>query len=322
MRLGITVDMRNSNPEHRGDVEHYQVWLDRVARAEQLGCPSVWLTEHHFFDDGYLPQCWTLAAAIAARTSTIRIGTAVALLPLHLAIEVAEQVALVDILSGGRVDPGFGVGYRKPEYDAFGGNFKQRYGEFRRRIVEMRELWGEQPGAPRTITPRPVQRPVPIWGGFRGPQGARLAGRLGLGLLSIERDLLEPYRAGLEEGGHDPAIARMGGLVDIWITDDPDRTWAQIEPFVAQRWQSYNRYMFEGTRLEHTRNDYFDARTTRDSTVMGDAATVAEVLRTRFEGLPVTDIHCWTEHPGLDDDTIDANIEAICTQLVPLLADA
>jgi hypothetical protein len=62
----------------------------------------VWLTEHHFFDDGYLPQCWTLAAAIAARTTKVRIGTAVALLPVHSALEVAEQISVVDVISGGR----------------------------------------------------------------------------------------------------------------------------------------------------------------------------------------------------------------------------
>jgi alkanesulfonate monooxygenase SsuD/methylene tetrahydromethanopterin reductase-like flavin-dependent oxidoreductase (luciferase family) len=113
------VDMRNPPHRRRPWASHYGRWLERIEEAERLGADAVWLTEHHFFDDGYLPQCWTLAAAIAARTHRIRIGTAVALLPLHNALEVAEQIALVDVISGGRVEPGFGVGYRKPEYSTF-----------------------------------------------------------------------------------------------------------------------------------------------------------------------------------------------------------
>src|SRR5207253_2131231 len=105
-----------------------------------------------------------------------------------------------------RVEPGFGVGYRKPEYQAFDGDFKGRYRVFAERVREMRGLWGETDAA-RTVTPRPVQTPVPMWGGFGGPTGARMAGRLGLGLQSLDPALLEPYMAGLADGGHDPAGA-------------------------------------------------------------------------------------------------------------------
>src|SRR5207247_1723546 len=137
------------------------------------------------------PQLWTFAAAIAARTSRVRIGTAVNLLPLHSAIELAEQIALVDVISEGRVEPGFGVGYRKPEYRAFDGDFKRRYGVFAERVREIRALWGETPGAERTVTPPPVQQPIPMWAGVGGPMGARMAGRLGLGLQSSNRAIMD-----------------------------------------------------------------------------------------------------------------------------------
>ena len=91
MKLGLYVDMRNAPQWQRPWSHHYGRWLERIEEAERLGAEKVWLTEHHFFDDGYLPQCWTFASAIAARTSRIRIGTAVCLLPLHASIQVAEQ---------------------------------------------------------------------------------------------------------------------------------------------------------------------------------------------------------------------------------------
>jgi len=321
LKLGLYVDMRNPPNSGRSWASHYGRWLERIEEADRLGCAKVWLTEHHFFDDGYLPQVWTMAAAIAARTRSIRIGSAVALLPLHSAIEQAEQIALVDVVSGGRVEPGFGVGYRKPEYRAFGADFKRRYGEFRARILAMRALWGETSGAERTVTPPPVQRPMPLWGGFGGPQGARLAGELGLGLQSLDRALLEPYRDGLQAGGQGESGARMAGGVELFLTDDPERTWAQIAPFVTYRWESYNRHMFEGTRREQEATQHFDTASLRSRFLLGTPEQVADAIRSKTAGLPVTDIYTWADYSGLSDEAIDRHVQLLVTELAPLLAD-
>jgi len=320
VKLGLYVDMRNAPAWRRPWSAHYGRWLERIEEAERLGCPSVWLTEHHFFDDGYLPQCWTLAAAIAARTKTMRIGTAVVLLPLHDPIEMAEQIAVVDVISGGRLEPGFGVGYRRPEYQAFRGDFKRRYSEFRSRVQSMRALWGEAEGAQRLVTPPPLQQPMPLWGGFGGPQGARLAGELGMGLQSMLPELLAPYREGLAAGGHDPGLARMAGNIQLLLTDDPERAWAEIAPHVAYRWQSYNRYMFEGTRREHEAPQHFDVSQLRDTFLIGTAEAVAEELRRRIAGLPITDLFFWADYPGISDEMIDRHIRLAVTELGPLLA--
>jgi alkanesulfonate monooxygenase SsuD/methylene tetrahydromethanopterin reductase-like flavin-dependent oxidoreductase (luciferase family) len=313
------VDMRNPPEWRRPWADHYAAWLDRVVEAERLGADAVWLTEHHFFDDGYLPQCFTMAAAIAARTKRIRIGTAVALAPLHSGIELAEQVALVDVISNGRVEPGFGVGYRKPEYLAFEGDFKHRYTVFASRIREMRQLWGEEPGAERLVTPGPIQRPVPMWGGFGGPMGARTAGRLGLGLQSLRPDLLEEYLLGLEQGGHDPSIARMAGQMEFFLSDDPERTWAQIKEHVIYRWNSYNRYMFEGTRREKSPPVVGDDVAIGGRFEIGTPEQIAAIIKERTAGLPVTDMYGWSDYPGMPDELVDRHIELTFTQLAPLL---
>ena len=321
MKLGLYVDMRNAPGSRKPWSSHYGRWLERIEEADRLGCSAVWLTEHHFFDDGYLPQVWTMAAAVAARTRTIRIGSAVALLPLHSAIEQAEQIALVDVISNGRVEPGFGVGYRRPEYKAFDGDFKRRYGEFRTRIQAMRALWGEAPGAERTVTPPPIQRRIPMWAGFGGPQGARLAGELGLGLQSLDRALLEPYRDGLRAAGHADSAARMAGGLELFLTDDPERTWAEIAPFVTYRWESYNRYMFEGTRREGEAQQHFDTASLRERFLLGTPEQVAKAIRARTAGLPATDVYTWADYSGLSDEAIDRHIHLLVTELAPLLAD-
>src|SRR5690242_5556583 len=95
--------------------------------AELLGCESVWLTEHHLFDDGYLPQPLTFAAAVAARTRRLRIGTAIVIAPLHHPVELAEQAAVVDIISHGRLELGLGAGYRVPEFQLYGAEVSTRY---------------------------------------------------------------------------------------------------------------------------------------------------------------------------------------------------
>jgi alkanesulfonate monooxygenase SsuD/methylene tetrahydromethanopterin reductase-like flavin-dependent oxidoreductase (luciferase family) len=313
------LDMRNPPEWQRPWSHHYGRWLERVEEAERLGADAVWLTEHHFFDDGYLPQCWTFAAAIAARTSKVRIGTAVSLLPLHTAVELAEQIALVDIISGGRVEPGFGLGYRKPEYQAFGGDFKHRYSVFADRIRAMRMLWGEEPGATREVTPPPVQRPVPMWGGFGGPKGAGLAGNLGLGLQSLKPELLAPYRDGLAAGGHDPSSARMSQAVEFFLTDDPERAWSQIERHVVYRWESYNRYMYEGTSRESDAARYFDPDEVPERIVVGTPSHVAAVIGERVGSLPVTDLYAWSDYPGLPDELVDRHIQLTFEKLRPLL---
>ena len=92
-----------------------------------------------------------------------------------------------------------------------------------------------------------MQRPFPLWAGYQGPQGAGRAGRLGVGLLTLNRDLLEPYRDGLAEGGHDPNDARMGGVVDIILADDPDEALPRLLPFFAYQQNTYRRARVVGT---------------------------------------------------------------------------
>jgi alkanesulfonate monooxygenase SsuD/methylene tetrahydromethanopterin reductase-like flavin-dependent oxidoreductase (luciferase family) len=181
-----------------------------------LGIDSVWFSEHHGFEDGYLPQPLTFAAAIAARTSRMRIGTAIMLGPLRPALDVAEQAAIVDIVSEGRLELGLGTGYRASEYRAYERDIEGRYPKLEALVREIRRLWEEG-----DCTPPPIQDPPPVWIGAIGPRAARMAGRLGEGLLWLSSALLEPYRTGLEEGGHDPSSARMAGLANLIVADDP-----------------------------------------------------------------------------------------------------
>src|SRR5207302_342707 len=97
------------------------------------------------------------------------------------------------------------------------------------------------------VTPGPLQRPVPLWGGFYRPRGARLAGRLGIGLLHISHELFPHYLKGLEEGGHDPALARVSDLLPVLLADDPEAAWPRVAPHLAHQMNSYRQLSVEGT---------------------------------------------------------------------------
>jgi len=112
-RVGLYFDLRNPPAWEVPWTQHYARALQTMEQAEALGASALWLTEHHFFADGYLPQPLTMAAAVAARTTRVRIGTAVYLPLLRNPVQVAEEAAIVDILSGGRLDLGIGVGYQR-----------------------------------------------------------------------------------------------------------------------------------------------------------------------------------------------------------------
>ena len=103
----------------------YAEILDQIAWAENHGFDDGWLSEHHFIDDGYLPSMLPVAAAIAARTKRIRIPLGVLLMPFHNPVRLAEDIAVVDVISGGRLELGVGVGYKLEEFVGFTVPFRE-----------------------------------------------------------------------------------------------------------------------------------------------------------------------------------------------------
>jgi len=140
MRFGFMEDFRNPVKWRRPFPEFYRQILDQIVRAEELGYDNVWLTEHHFTEDGYNPALMATAAAIATRTSSIRIGTFILLLPFIHPVRAAEDVACADIFSNGRIDLGIGQGYSHHEWSAFCMNRSERGSRMREGIKLMTRL--------------------------------------------------------------------------------------------------------------------------------------------------------------------------------------
>ncbi len=300
MRLGIFLDLRNPQPWQRPWADHYRQQLDLIVEAERLGAGSVWLTEHHKFDDGYLPQPLTLAASVATRTSTIRIGTAILLAPLRHPAHIAEEATVVDLVSGGRLEIGLGAGYSAADYELFGADLDGRFGVTDATFAEVRRLLdGDE------LTPPPLQRPFPLWLGYQGPKNARRAGRLGAGLLSLNRLAYENYVEGLAEGGHDPASARVSGAVDLIVADDPEQAWERILPHYLHQLNTYRQAggapgAFTAEQLGDRHGQGGPPVAVKLMVLSVDEAV--DELRRRTTGLPVVHTYTWATIAGMPDD--------------------
>jgi alkanesulfonate monooxygenase SsuD/methylene tetrahydromethanopterin reductase-like flavin-dependent oxidoreductase (luciferase family) len=172
----------------------YDSALQQMLAAEPLGYHSLWFAEHHFNDYGLCPAPPVLASFVAARTATIRLGMGVSLLPLHHPVDLAEQLSVLDVVSGGRLDVGIGRGGTLQDYQTFRSDRADSRARVEEGIALLRECWRGEPfdfaGRFHTaqrlhVRPRPVQRPhPPIFVATNSEDSVLSAARLGLPTLS------------------------------------------------------------------------------------------------------------------------------------------
>ena len=239
-------DMRNSKSVPKTAL--YQAAIDMAVWADERGFHSVQFSEHHGSDDGYIPSPIVLAAAIAARTKSIRLRFSVVILPLHDPLKLAEDLAVLDIVSGGRVTVAFGAGYALHEFAMFGVDRADRGRLMEEGIAAIEQAWTGQPftyrGRPARIMPTPVQQPrPPIWLGGSSPAAARRAARIADYFYTGERDLYDAYRAEAIALGRDPGPWKDIGTGFFIVADDPDAEWDRMAPFIAHEVQSYTQWI-------------------------------------------------------------------------------
>lgn len=225
----------------------YGAALDMVAWAEPRLDPVVVLSEHHGVDDGYLPSPAVLASALAARTTSTSIIVAATVLPLHDPVRLAEDIAVVDHVSGGRVSWVLGVGYRPEEFALLGADWEGRGARMDEGLdVLLAALDGADlapHGRPGTVHPTPEARPVLFVGGG-GRRAARRAARTGLGLFAqTDADGLgEAYAAACAEHGVEPGLCVLPPPdlpVSVFVADDVDRAWEELGPHLLRSATEY-----------------------------------------------------------------------------------
>jgi alkanesulfonate monooxygenase SsuD/methylene tetrahydromethanopterin reductase-like flavin-dependent oxidoreductase (luciferase family) len=240
MRFGyglITCQRYPGDP--RSDADLYREALELAEEAERLGFDSVWTSEHHFADDAYTPSLLPLSAAMAARTRSISIGTGLLLAPLYQPLRLAEDAAVVDLISGGRFILGLGLGWLDWEFEAFGVSLGDRALLTEEAIRLCRQAWGdgvaEGPGV--AVHPKPA-RPggPPIWLGGHVEAATRRAARVADGWMAGEASLEEMevrlgwLRREAELGGRPFEDLEIAGYWPTFVWEDGD-AWETVRPY-------------------------------------------------------------------------------------------
>jgi len=249
--------------------ELYKAALDQCEWADQLGFKQVLFMEHHATTDGYLPSPLIMAAAAAARTNQMLIGLNIMQLPFYHAVRAAEDLAVLDLVSGGRLRITVGAGYRPEEYALFGLDFKKRPTLMTRGIETLKKAWTGEPfefeGQEVRVLPRPAQSPRPaivMGGSSRG--AAERASRIADGYHPPTEELYADYREAMAALGKEasPFAAYRRSTLFLHVAEDPEAAWAKILP-----------------NLLHANNNYASWMSDRRHTAPFDAAADGQALR-------------------------------------------
>lgn len=237
VRVTAAFDMRSpdwATPTH----ELYAAAVEMAAYADEAGLDGINLMEHHGSDDGYLPQPFTLAAAMAAVTKRIDFSLGAVILPLHDPVIIAEQIAIVDLISNGRLNVIFGAGYVPQEFAMFGKSLKDR-GKLLDSGIELilRALSGEKfemDGRPVYVRPLPVRDPRDIiMAGGGVPASAKRAAKYDVGFGPMTPQVVDIYLAECERLGRAPRQyyrPNFGMPLAIHLCEDPEAGWNAIQP--------------------------------------------------------------------------------------------
>lgn len=233
--LTLLYDMRAPDSGAPADAL-YQAAVEQSAWADARGFTSVTLTEHHATTDGYLPSPMILGAAIAGSTQNLLIRLSLVLLPLYHPLRAAEDLAVLDLISGGRLRLTVGLGYRPEEYEQLGVVMRQRPSLMEEAVETLKSAWTGEPfeyrGRTVRVLPRPAQRPRPLIAmGGASPASARRAAAIADDYQPLSPKLYELYLNELATLGKPaPASSPAGSGSYLFVSEDPDRDWARIAP--------------------------------------------------------------------------------------------
>jgi natural product biosynthesis luciferase-like monooxygenase protein len=324
--------------------------VEQTAYGEQLGFNSVWLAEHHFHSfGGIFASPPVIGSAIAQRTSRIRIGTAVILLPYHNPLRIAEDYATVDCLSQGRLEFGIGHGFVKWESLTFGIPLDELRERFRESLEIILKAWSEPALEHKgrfheyhgvQVLPRPLQQPYPtVWMGATSTmESFELAGRRGFHLMLIPflheidelRGMVQGYLKARSDAGYDPSTARVLGMYHIHVGENSraarvaaERALADYHAAAAQA-RSLTQGMPEPESYrshdEHRvkmRKLTFDDLVAQSRVLVGSAEEVRESVNRVGERLHLTDLAGNFAPGGLTDAQVRASMQRFMEQVAP-----
>ena len=327
-------------PEGSDHADRYDQALTQMCHADELGFDSVWLTEHHFSRHGLVSDSLMVLAHLAARTSHVRLGTAVSVLPLHHPVRFAEAVATVDQLSRGRLDLGIGRGYQPGEFRGFGLDIAEKHDRFEEALEALQLLWSsEKPvsfsgrfwsfedAAPH---PRTFQRPhPPLWVATDSPEGLARCAAEDWGVLlpqgtsaAVMSGQMERYATALAGAGKDPERGRVHLARAAHLAPTDDQAWAEAEG-------SYKDFLGYADKLRRAtsagsadggRSPFELDADLRESVLFGSPDTVLAGLR-RIADLGIDRVLLFTHWGGLPHELIMSTLDLLAQEVLPVVRE-
>jgi probable F420-dependent oxidoreductase len=338
MKFGIGLFSLQSHPEKLDShSEVYRETLEQVQLAEKLNFDSVWLSEHHFLPDGYCPSVLSTASAMAAVTKKIKIGTATLILPLHNPVRVAEDAAVVDNISNGRLLLGVALGYRNEEFNGFGIPIEQRTSRLEEGIDIIIKSWTQDNFSYKgkrykfsnlNVTPKPVQKPhIPIYIGAIEEPAIRRAGRLGYPLLigplrttQMIKDTMDTYNNAARQAGKNPDGIEHVLMRRVHIAENKKKAREEGNEYVIGMYRFFLglgvKMSVRGKELTSPDDPLFDYLA-EDRFIIGDPEDcIGEVKRYRDE-LGINYILCTMKFPKGIHQIISRCIELFGREVIP-----
>lgn len=294
MRFGVLYNIDYHEEVHGSASRYYGAILDQVVALEELGYDAVWFGEHHYARYSFGSPA-AMAVAAAARTSRIRLGTGVSLVPLHHPLRLAEEYAMVDVLSGGRLEYGIGRGFLKSAYDLFGIDTEESTRRYREGAEVILAAWRASGRAFDTYGefwplrgaecfPPPVQQPHPpvyasgaatldsyLWA---ARQGLNLATAFFLPRQDFVRDAIARYRAELADAGHDPSTRQVLGVIQMYCGESDEEA-------ASRGWEFTRNYLRFFSGLD-ARNPH-EAEAYRSYHQRGSGRTMGDLTYEQFD---------------------------------------
>jgi len=339
-RIGLGLFTGQIPPDSdRTFAQEYADVVELGRLAERVGFDSVWVSEHHGSGDGYLPSLLPMLAALATATEHVQLGTGVILAPFHHPLRLAEDAAVVDQLSGGRLILGLGLGWREEEFRMFGVPVRERVRRTNETVEILRKAWTGERFSHNgkvfsfdsvKVTPPPAQRPgPPIYLGGFVEEAIRRAGRLGDGYIRSRGgvDSAKEARAlaleGAKEAGKDPASLGFAQLQNAFVWEDGD-AWPVVREGAAHQLGVYEGWRAATDTPERPELEVIppNEETLRMLTPAGTPDDVVRALRPivgafadRDEFHLIVRLH----YPGMDRDTAAKAIDLFAAKVLPAL---
>jgi alkanesulfonate monooxygenase SsuD/methylene tetrahydromethanopterin reductase-like flavin-dependent oxidoreductase (luciferase family) len=333
-------------PPGWSDAAVFRAEFEQIEQAEALGFDGVWLAEHHFQWYGIATDVLTLAAWVAARTQRVRIGTAIVVLPFHNPLRLAEQAAMVDVISGGRLDLGVGRGYQAAEYAGFNLAMDESKARFQEGVDILVKAWTQERFSHEgrfyevhdvSVLPKPLQQPHPpvYVASWMTPETIRYAADRGFPIMSPAglaadqiRTNYQLYRETLQIKGRPASGLELPALVHVYVDENEDRardtgteysmrygaslatlgTPVQKDGVLSRDYKDYRSFGESGHALRETRQELM---------VFGTPDTVARRIEWLRRELGVNYVMCWMNMGGLEQDRVLRSMRLFSEEVMP-----